>query len=363
MEQLYRTPLFEEHVALKAKMAPFDIWEMPIQYSGIIDEWGACRKSAAVFDTCHMGEFRMKGDIADSGIEDAVTLSVGTIPVGKSRYGFLLNDDGGVIDDLIVYRIANDELMIVVNAGTIDNDFKVIQSRLSSGVIFTNESEKTAKLDVQGPLSRDVMMETLGIPVKDLKYFQFFETKALDVPAIVSRTGYTGELGYEIYIERSQVVELWRRLLSDARVKPAGLGARDILRLEMGYSLYGNDLDEEISPLEAGLQMFVDYKKDFYGKIALLNRQIKGLQSTKVAFRTHSRRSPRSHQTIEVDGQNVGEVRSGTFSPALNEGIGMGYVKPKCSAVGTKIVLVGENVRIDAEIVELPFYKDGSARI
>ena len=263
MEQLYRTPLFEEHVALKAKMAPFDIWEMPIQYSGIIDEWGACRKSAAVFDTCHMGEFRMKGDIADSGIEDAVTLSVGTIPVGKSRYGFLLNDDGGVIDDLIVYRIANDELMIVVNAGTIDNDFKVIQSRLSSGVIFTNESEKTAKLDVQGPLSRDVMMETLGIPVKDLKYFQFFETKALDVPAIVSRTGYTGELGYEIYIERSQVVELWRRLLSDARVKPAGLGARDILRLEMGYSLYGNDLDEEISPLEAGLQMFVDYKKDF----------------------------------------------------------------------------------------------------
>ena len=280
MELLRETPLIGRHREQKALLAPFGGWNMPIQYEGgILAEHRWCREKAALFDICHMGEFLYRGDIADGGLEDVFTFSVASIPEGRSRYGFLLNEQGGVIDDLIVFRLAKDEVMIVVNAATADNDFGVIRSRLKAGAQFSNISIATGKLDPQGPLSRDVVTDLLGRNISSIPYFRFITTDVLGSKAIVSRTGYTGELGYEIFLPAEKTVELWDKLLKDPRMKPAGLGARDLLRLEVGYSLYGNDLDETITPLEAGLEGFVNFDSEFVGKDALLRQQAHGTQT------------------------------------------------------------------------------------
>jgi aminomethyltransferase len=292
MSSLRRTPLFDEHVRLNAKMAPFSGWEMPIQYGGIIEETEFCRKSVCLFDTGHMGEFYFKGDIAESGIERAFCFSIEAIPVGRCKYGFILNDKGGIVDDLIVYRLSDDELMIVVNAGTIENDFDTIRSVLKPGYTFENRSGLMTKLDVQGPKSAEVLKDLFGVDVSGLKYFRFQNETIQGKNVAVSRTGYTGELGFELYTSAENISKIWQTLLADSRVKPAGLGARDILRLEMGYPLYGSDIDEQTTPLEADFAAFVDFRKDFRGKDALLAQQKKGVDRVRVAFRSDSRRSP-----------------------------------------------------------------------
>lgn len=358
-----RTPLHEAHRGLGALIAPFGGWEMPIQYEGILAEHRWCREKSALFDICHMGEFRYRGDLEAGGLEDLFTFSVASIPVGRSRYGFLLNERGGIIDDLIVFRLAEDDAMIVVNAATADNDFDVISRRLRPGTEFRNISGETGKLDIQGPLSRDVLAPLVEESVTRLPYFRFVRTRILGEEAIISRTGYTGELGYEIFLPASKIPELWERLLEDSRVKPAGLGARDLLRLEVGYSLYGNDLDEETTPLEAGLGGFVNFDKQFVGKDALLRQQQEGLSRVKAAFRISSRRSPRHHYAIHSQGgEAVGTVSSGAFSPMLGCGIGIGFVRPDCAATGTPLTVRHENVSMEATVVELPFYRDGSLR-
>jgi glycine cleavage system T protein (aminomethyltransferase) len=361
MEELRNTPLVHEHESLKALMAPFGGWNMPIQYEGILAEHRWCRERAALFDICHMGEFLFRGDFVASGLDEVFTFSVSSIPVGRSRYGFLLNGSGGVIDDLIVFRLADDEAMIVVNAATIAKDFAVIQERLSGGE-FKDISSETAKLDLQGPLSRQVLTDHLDAGLATLPYFRFVRTEILGVPAIVSRTGYTGELGYELFLPADKVRELWSKFLSDDRVKPAGLGARDVLRLEVGYSLYGSDIDEETTPLEAGLSAFVNLEKPFVGRDALLRQQREGLSRVKAAFRVNSRRSPRHHYEICFEGGAVGNVTSGVFSPMLGCGIGIGFVKPEVAVIGTPLIIKHENVSMEATVVELPFYKDGSLR-
>jgi aminomethyltransferase len=362
MEQLKTTPLLAEHERLHALIAPFGGWNMPIQYEGIIAEHRWCREEAALFDICHMGEFLYKGDIEAGGLEDVFTFSVKSIPVGRSRYGFLLNDKGGVIDDLIVFRLAEDEAMVVVNAATIANDFSVIRSRLKPDADFTDISAATGKLDLQGPRSREVLVEAFGPEIGQIPYFKFIRTTILGVPAIVSRTGYTGELGYEIFLPAEKVVELWERLLADKRVKPAGLGARDVLRLEVGYSLYGSDIDEETTPLEAGLSAFVNFDKEFVGKTALLQQREAGLTRTKVAFQVGSRRSPRHHYEICFEGETVGHVTSGVFSPMLGCGIGIGFVRPEVAALGASLTIRHDKVSMEATVVDLPFYRDGSLR-
>lgn len=360
--ELNATPLVQEHHKMKALMAPFGGWNMPIQYEGIIAEHRWCREKAALFDICHMGEFLFRGDIEASGLENVFTFSVKTIPIGRSRYGFLLNDRGGIIDDLIAFRLAEDEVMIVVNAATIDNDFSVISSRLATGADFTNISSATGKLDLQGPLSRDILSAFFSPDIAAIPYFKFIRTKLLGADAIVSRTGYTGELGYELFLPADKVVELWKMLLDDQRVKPAGLGARDVLRLEVGYSLYGSDIDETTTPLEAGLMAFVKLDKEFVGRKALLRQQQEGVSRIKISFRGNSRRSPRHHYEILCNEEMTGSVTSGVFSPMLGCGIGMGYVKPDAAAVGTPLVIQHENVRLDAAVVDLPFYDGGSVR-
>jgi len=361
MEQLQLTPLNAEHRRLNALMAPFGGWDMPIQYEGIIAEHRACRERSALFDICHMGEFIFEGDIVADGLEDVFTFSVAGIPVGRSRYGFLLNERGGIIDDLIVFRLAADKVMIVVNAATSPNDFAVIQSRLPGGKL-EDITTATGKLDLQGPLAREVMARFFDQAVCNLPYFKFSAATVLGCEALVSRTGYTGELGFEIFLPAGKVVELWHLLLSDDRVKPAGLGSRDLLRLEVGYSLYGSDLHEEITPLEAGLESFVNFNKNFIGKEALLLQQGRGLTRMKAAFRVASRRSPRHDYMIVSNESPVGVVTSGAFSPMLGCGIGIGFVPPAMAAPGTRLKICHEKVVMDAEVCNLPFYRGGSLR-
>ena len=372
------TRLYGEHKKLLARFAPFGGWYMPISYEGILAEHKAARESAAVFDICHMGEFVFRGDAAE--LDSAVTRNVSSLPAGKSRYGFLLNDKGGIIDDLIIFRTGEEEFMIVVNAATAENDYEVLKKRLMSiesqplslslpishesqplSPSLTDISAETAKIDLQGPLSRDVLKETLGIDTA-LKYFNFAHFEILGGKALISRTGYTGELGYEIFINSSKAVELWSKLLSDGRVKAAGLGARDILRLEMGYSLYGHDIDENTTPAEAGLDMFVDYDKDFAGKKALLSRKAAGAAKKKVAFKSEGRRSPRAHYRILSGGKDIGEVTSGVFSPSLSCGIGLGFVEASLPVISDIMISDGGRVELKAKITDAPFLKETSLR-
>ena len=361
MESLQQTPLCSRHRDLKALMAPFGGWDMPIQYEGIIAEHAWCRSKAALFDICHMGEFIFQGDFAASGLEDVFTFSVKTIPLGRSRYGFLLNEQGGIIDDLIVFRLTEDKVMIVVNAATADNDFAVISERLHGGD-FSNITAATGKLDLQGPLAREVLVAAFGDQIAEIPYFKFSFMKILGCDAIVSRTGYTGELGYEIFLPAEKTAELWDLLLQDERVKPAGLGARDVLRLEVGYSLYGSDIDEATTPLEAGLEGFVNFDKCFVGKEALLKQKAQGLSRQKVAFQVSGRRSPRHHYEIFCGEKQVGSVTSGVFSPMLACGVGIGFVENGQYPVGTPLSIRHERISMEAAVCGLPFFKGGSLR-
>lgn len=360
-EQVHKTPLNEKHRALHALMAPFGGWDMPIQYEGIIAEHSWCRNKAALFDICHMGEFLFQGDIEADGLEGVFTFSVKTIPVGRSRYGFLLNEKAGIIDDLIVFRLAEDKAMVVVNAATAENDFAVIQNRVKAGSL-KNITCSTGKLDLQGPLAREVLVSAFGPEIAAIPYFKFITMNILGCEAIVSRTGYTGELGYEIFLPAEKVSELWDRLLQDERVRPAGLGARDVLRLEVGYSLYGSDIDESTTPLDAGLEAFVNFDKAFVGKDALLRQKEQGTNRRKVAFKVAGRRSPRHDYEICFEGAGAGKVTSGVFSPMLGCGIGIGFVKPELAAIGSPLTIRQERISMEATVCELPFYRGGSLR-
>ncbi|MBN2406272.1 MAG: glycine cleavage system aminomethyltransferase GcvT [Elusimicrobia bacterium] len=360
MDELKKTPLYEEHVRLKAQMGPFGGWIMPIYYSGILEEHSRCRKEAAVFDISHMGEFTVK-DALGSGIDRAVTQPVERIRPGQGRYGFILNEQGGIIDDLIIFRLEDNSLMLVVNAATVGKDMKVLGERMAPGSLADISSE-TAKLDIQGPLSREVLENVTGTGLK-LPYFGcgYFTVKGRR--ALIGRTGYTGELGYEIYSDPDTAGFLWRELLKDARVSPAGLGARDILRLEMGYSLYGSDIDEGTTPLEAGLEYFINYDKEFIGREALIRQMKEGFEKKKIAFISDSKRSPRQHYRILSADKDVGEVTSGTYSPMLSAGLGMGYVEKGYEKIGSEITVAGTGgVRINARITGLPFYRNGSLK-
>jgi aminomethyltransferase len=356
------TPLFEEHKKLKAQFGPFGGWNMPISYSGIIQEHNWTRNSACIFDICHMGEFIINGPQAAEALNKIVTMNVESSPLKSCKYGFMLNETGGVIDDLIVYKIEADKFMMVVNAATTDKDFKNLKKHLPEKIDLKDISNNIAKIDIQGPLSRDIIKDVLSVDVSPLEYYTFSFYDFLGQKNIISRTGYTGELGFEIYIEVDKAVELWNKLLADERIRPAGLGARDTLRLEMSYPLYGHELNDETSPLEAGLKMFVDLKKDFIAKDKLLESQQEGLKKCLVCFKVNSRRAPRNGYKILKDSSEIGIVTSGSFSPSLGFGIGMGFVAPEYKEAGTDIILTDSKVQLEAQIVKRPFYKNGSLK-
>ncbi len=353
-ENLKKTPLYNEHVKLNAKIVPFSNWEMPLNYSdGIIEEAFHTRKKASLFDTSHMGEFYFKGDLDATNLDFNFSFKLAEIKIGKGKYGFLLNEHGGVIDDLIIFKLDTNEFLIVVNAGTYENDFKVIKNSLKGDYIFEDRSAKLGKIDVQGPLSKVILEKVLNIESIGLPYFGIMKINFHNQVGYLARSGYTGELGFEVYLPNNEIVKLWQILIAEPDVKPAGLGARDILRLEKGYSLYGHELNEEINPIEADLSKFVDLEKEFRGKSFLMKN---GLKRIKTAFKTESRRSPRAHYKVYYQGKEIGEVTSGTYSPFLEKGIGLGYIKPEFNKIDQPIELGDDKLKIPAVITKLPFY-------
>ncbi len=362
-ETLKQTPLYNEHVALNARIVPFGGWEMPVQYEGILAEYEHTRKAVTLFDTCHMGEFLIRGDCRESGLDALVTMAIADMPVHTCRYGMLLNDQGGVVDDLVVFREGPEDWFIVVNGATTAKDAKHFHARLKQPRAFKDISSEIGKIDVQGPLSREIL-KPLVPGIEKLAYYTFDNFKFLNETARVSRTGYTGELGYEIYSSSATVRTIWRKLLENPTVKPAGLGARDILRLEVGYSLYGHELSETITPLEAGLARFVDFTKEFIGKDALLKQQKGGGPRRKIAgFISETRRAPRQDNKIyAAAGEAIGIVTSGSFSPRCQRGIGLGFVPIAMASTGQKIYFGDDNTKNLAIISSRTFYRNGSLK-
>ncbi|MDE2027434.1 MAG: glycine cleavage system aminomethyltransferase GcvT [Candidatus Omnitrophica bacterium] len=356
---LHNTPLVEEHIALGAKMVGFGGWNMPLQYESILAEWDYNRKAVSIFDCSHMGEFVIKGDAQETGLDKIVTQPILDMPVNTCRYGAMLNEQGGVIDDLIVYRKGQQDWMIVVNAANIEKNAHHFRTQLNPNAHFEDASFRTAKLDLQGPQSRDVL-KVLAPGIEKLAYYTFGHFQIAGIPCLISRTGYTGELGYEIYCAWEKSKEIWQIILQDATVKPTGLGVRDVLRVEMCYSLYGHELDEATSPLEAGLDKFIDGKKEFIGRQAAFARPA---QRTIGYLTSISRKSPRAGNIIfDAQGRRVGVVTSGTFSPALQLGIGIGFMAHPVADMGTDIFFGDDKAKTAAKIAKRPFYKGGSLK-
>ncbi|MHB1169826.1 MAG: glycine cleavage system aminomethyltransferase GcvT [Longimicrobiales bacterium] len=366
-ERLKRTPLYEEHVKAGAKIVPFAGYEMPVQYpTGIIQEHKAVRERAGLFDVSHMGELEIRGGDALGLLQYVTTNDASKIAVGQAQYTVICNESGGAIDDCIVYRF-EDHYLIVVNASNQDRDREhIMQHAGRFGTQVIDRSEETGLLALQGPAAQRVLERITEVQLNTIAYYHFAEGDVAGVPAIISRTGYTGEDGFELYLPADQTAKVWQRILEagqEEAVLPVGLGARDSLRLEMGYVLYGNDLDERRTPLEAGLGWVTKLDKgEFIGREALQQQKNDGVRERLVAFVLKERGFPRHGYEIRVDGEPAGEVTSGAHAPSLEYGIGLAYVAVEAARAGTMIDVMVRGKPVPAEIVRPPFYKDGSAR-
>jgi len=354
---MQQTPLFDEHHRLGAKVIDFHGWALPVQYAGIIQEHLHTRSDASVFDCSHMGEFTIHGSDAIAAYDNLVMSNVGGIKVGRARYGALLTNDGYIVDDIITFRLADDELYVVTNAGPLD-EVSATFTGLHPGI--KDVSSQTAKIDVQGPRSRDVLGQIGMADAARLKYFGLCKSTWRDTDIVLSRTGYTGELGYEIFVPNALAVPLFRAVLEVDGVEPAGLGARDTLRTEVGYGLSGQDFDSSRTPLEAAMEPFIAWDSSFRGRDALLAKRDAGGYPVLTAIRTGSRRAPRHGFEVKQDGNVVGEVTSGTFGPSVGYGIGLAYLPQELTQPGTALTAGPRDLGI--ETVELPFYKDGTCR-
>ncbi len=357
---LKKTILYDRHVSLGAKMAPFGGYLMPISYSGILNEHAAARQAVVIFDTCHMGEFRISGPGALDDLEQALSCEVGSIRTGRCRYGFITNEAGGVIDDQVLYRMGNDEFMMVVNASTKENDFHRLQNNFSSGTRLENLSAKTGKLDLQGPASAGVLKELVELPIDAMKYYQWAKNRYRGQEVLISRTGYTGELGFEIYAANDLTGVFWDDCLAHG-VIPAGLGARDTLRLEMGFPLYGHELDETGNPAESGYTRAIAAEKQFTGSAII--RDPANRKRSLVGILLDGRRAARHGDTV-IDGQGceIGRVTSGSFSPSLSCAIALGYVAVRASTIGTEVGIRSERGILSGKITGLPFYTKATGR-
>lgn len=356
MPELLTTPLNAWHKAYNARMVPFAGWEMPVQYAGILEEHKHTRSMASVFDISHMGEFLLQGPGAATALSAVVTHNLDTLALGKCRYGFLLNEHGGILDDLIIYRLAADSFMLVVNGACIDSDFVWISQRLPASLRLENQSSELAKIDLQGPASCDVLGAVLPGEWNTLGYFGFRHVAFAEASLLISRTGYTGELGYEIYLPWDKAEALWTALVEDPRVRPAGLGARDTLRLEVGLPLYGQDLDPEHTPVEAGYEAMLTSTAHFIGKDALNQ-----VRERLIGLRIEGRRSARHHDSVWVSESQVGGVTSGSFAPSLGYCVALAYVRADM-ATQTSFTIKTSKAVLNAQRVDLPFYTAGTAR-
>ncbi len=357
-----KTALYDDHVAAGARMVPFAGWEMPLAYGGIVAEHLWTRRDVSIFDICHMGEFEIKGATAEADLERLVTVSVRALAIGACAYGYLLAEDGGVLDDLICFRLASDRFWLVVNAGPLAGDRDWVRAHLSAGTLFTDLSPATAKLDIQGPRAREAVEEALGQPLPDLGYFRFRELTLAGAPCLLSRTGYTGEFGYELFAPVHEVRRLWARLTRPGRIRPAGLGARDTLRVELGYPLYGHELRRERSPVGAGRGRFLDLAKPFIGREAVRRELEAGASRVLAGLLLEGRMAARPGDAVVVDGAPAGEVTSGLFAPSLGRAVALAYLDPAAAAPGAPAALLVRGRALPARIETPPFYKQGTAR-
>ena len=358
------TPLVHAHRALHAKLVDFAGWHMPLQYTGVLEEYYAVRKTAGLFDVSHMGRIEISGDQAEAFLQWISTNDVSRLQIGQAQYGMVCQASGGILDDVFVYRTGSSTFLVCVNAS---NREKILQwfikhqSGKFPGAIIRDRSGELAQIAIQGPASKAILQKIMGGQIDTLKPRNCLALEGIEFSGLLSRTGYTGELGYEWYLPAAQAALAWDRLLkagAEFEAKPAGLGARDLLRLDVGYLLYGNDMDENTSPLEANAEWVVAWDKgEFQGHLALRQQHKDGLTRRLAAFEMVERGIPRHDMAILSNGQSVGKVTSGNFSPILQKGIGLGYVPSALCKEGMWLEIDIRGKRVQAKIVTLPFYK------
>ena len=365
-----KTPLHAEHEALGASFTDFGGWDMPLKYGSELAEHRAVRGAAGLFDLSHMGEIRVSGPDAAAFLNTALVGNLAVIAVGRAKYSLICNDGGGIIDDLISYRLADDEFLVVPNAGNAARVFGEFEARAEGfDVTLVDETLTTALVAVQGPASAEILLglvdEAERDAVRDMKYYSALPARVLGADALIARTGYTGEDGFELYVPNERAAELWRGLLkvgAEAGLIPAGLAARDSLRLEAGMPLYGNELGVDTNPYEAGLGGVVSFKKTepFVGRVALEAVREAGPQRVLVGLAGTGRRAGRGGYAVSVQGTPTGKITSGQPSPTLGHPIALAYVDPEHSAIGTAVEVDLRGKAESFEVVALPFYKRGA---
>lgn len=355
-----RTPLFNKHVSLGAKMVPFAGFEMPVQYSGLTEEHFAVREKAGLFDVSHMGQFFIEGPGAKDLLQYVATNNADALKDGKAQYTCLTNENGGIVDDLIVYKIADEKYFVVVNASNIDKDWNHINNHNTFGAIMTNASDEMSLLAIQGPKATEILQKLTPVQLQDLPYYHFTIGEVAGIQdIIISNTGYTGSGGFEIYFKNEDAEKLWDDLMSAGEefgMLPCGLGARDTLRLEKGFCLYGNDLDDNTTPLEAGLGWITKFDKDFVAKDILEKQKSEGVTKKLAGFEMQEKAIPRNgYPVVDAEGKTIGKVTSGTMSPMKKTGIGLAYLDTDFTKVGTEIFIQIRNKNIPAQVVKPPF--------
>lgn len=350
------------HESLGAKMVPFAGFNMPVQYEGVNAEHETVRNSIGVFDVSHMGEFLLTGENALTLIQKVTSNDASVLEIGRAQYSCLPNKNGGIVDDLIVYRIKENQYLLVVNASNIDKDWEWISSFNDLGVDMKNLSDEYSLLAIQGPKAVEAMQSLTSIDLSAIKYYHFEVADFAGIEhVIISATGYTGSGGFEIYCKNSEVEQIWNKVFEAGAaygIKPIGLAARDTLRLEMGFCLYGNDINDSTSPIEAGLGWITKFNKEFTNSENLKAQKEVGVSRKLVGFELTERGIPRhDYEIVDANGNNIGIVTSGTMAPSLGKGIGMGYVKTEFSATDSEIFILIRDKKVAAKVVKMPFYK------
>ena len=358
---LKATPLLGLHKELGAKLVPFAGWNMPIQFAGVLSEHTCVRERVGLFDVSHMGEIEIKGKDAKKFLQFLLSNNVEKMLDGSILYSLMCYETGGVVDDLLAYRFSENHYFLCVNASNSDKDYDWIARHASSfNVNIKNTSSETSQLALQGPDAKNVLQSLCGISLDDLSYYNFRKGMVNNVESLISRTGYTGEDGFELYLSPEKVSEVFRSLMEQGRsygIQPIGLGARDTLRIEMGYPLYGNEIDNNPTPLDAGLGWVIKFDKgEFLGRGSLLKQKEQGSPRRKlVGLKLLTRGVPRAHYQVFKNGESVGEVTSGTFSPTLNTGVGLCYVSSEYSGVGSHLGVKIRDQLVATEVIKLPF--------
>ena len=358
-----KTPLYDDHLRLGGKIVEFAGWQMPVQYSGVVAEHVAVRERVGLFDVSHMGEIWVTGPNAEKALDHMTCNKVSSLYDGKAHYSAILNEKGGVVDDIIIYRCSKERFLVCVNASNADKDYEWFATHNPTDTTIVNASAEYGQIAVQGPRALELVTPLVqGADLSTLKYFHFVECEILNSPVIVARTGYTGEDGVEIFVKAEKTEDLWRLLLEQGAshgVLPCGLGARDSLRLEAALPLHGHELTEEITALESGLGWIVKFDKgDFIGKEALLKQKEAGLAKQLVGFHLDEAGIARQGDTVStLDGKQIGVVASGTKTPTVNKSLGMAFVETPFAALETKLSFVVRGRAIAGHVVQLPFYK------